>query len=83
MVDRVRKFIRERFAEPVTQPSLLNADQVGYTWEEYERLKSRGGPKFAVARAGLKSGRPFKPRHRSRLAERFRFRTFARLRLRK
>src|SRR5438105_14797904 len=55
VVHRVRKFVRERFAEPVTQPSLLNADQVGYTWDEYERLKSRGGMKFAVARAGLKA----------------------------
>src|SRR2546430_9022689 len=35
VVHRVRKFVRERFAEPVTQPSLLNADQVGYTWDEY------------------------------------------------
>ena len=55
VVDRVRKFIRERFAEPATRPSLLNADQVGYTRDEYERLKSRGGMKFAVARAGLKA----------------------------
>ncbi len=55
VVDRVRKFIRERFTEPATRPSLLNADQVGYTRDEYERLKSRGGMKFAVARAGLKT----------------------------
>src|SRR5207247_11000628 len=49
------KVIRERFAEPVTHPSLLNADQAGYTRDEYERLKSRGGMKFAVARAGLRA----------------------------
>jgi alpha-beta hydrolase superfamily lysophospholipase/SAM-dependent methyltransferase len=55
VVDRVRKFIRERFAEPVTQLSLLNADQTGYTRDEYERLKSGGGMKFAVARAGLRA----------------------------
>ena len=54
VVERIRKFIRERFAEPLTQPSLLNADQAGYTSDEYERLKSRGGMKFAVARAGLR-----------------------------
>jgi SAM-dependent methyltransferase len=54
VVQRVRKFIRERFAEQVTQPSLLDADQAGYTRDEYERLKSRGGMKFAVARAGLR-----------------------------
>jgi SAM-dependent methyltransferase len=55
VVQRVRKFVRERFAEPVVQPSLLNADQAGYTWDEYERLKSHGGMKFAVARAGLRA----------------------------
>lgn len=55
IVSRVREFIRERFTEPMTQPSLLNADQTGYTRDEYERLKSRGGIKFAVARAGLRA----------------------------
>jgi SAM-dependent methyltransferase len=54
VVQRVRKFVCERFAEPVAQPSLLDADQAGYTRDEYERLKSRGGMKFAVARAGLR-----------------------------
>ena len=54
VVQRVRKFVRERFAEQVTQPSLLEADQAGYTRDEYERLQSRGGMKFAVARAGLR-----------------------------
>jgi alpha-beta hydrolase superfamily lysophospholipase/SAM-dependent methyltransferase len=54
VVQRVRKFVQARFAEQVAQPSLLNADQAGYTRDEYERLKSRGGMKFAVARAGLK-----------------------------
>jgi alpha-beta hydrolase superfamily lysophospholipase/SAM-dependent methyltransferase len=55
IVSRVREFIRARFMEPMTQPSLLNADQAGYTRDEYERLKSRGGMKFAVARAGLRA----------------------------
>jgi alpha-beta hydrolase superfamily lysophospholipase/SAM-dependent methyltransferase len=55
VVQRVREFVSARFADPVTQPSLLNADQAGYTWDEYERLKSRGGMKFAVARAGLRA----------------------------
>jgi alpha-beta hydrolase superfamily lysophospholipase/SAM-dependent methyltransferase len=59
VVDRVRKFVRERFAEAGTQPSLLNADQAGYTRDEYERLKSRGGVKFAVARAGLRAAGRF------------------------
>ena len=56
VVERVREFIVERFAEPSVAPSLLNADKFGYTWEEYERLKLRGGPQFAVVRAGMKTG---------------------------
>src|SRR5207245_6840598 len=59
VVHRVREFVRQRFAEPGTQPSLLNADQAGYTRDEYERLKSRGGMKFAVARAGLRAAGRF------------------------
>jgi alpha-beta hydrolase superfamily lysophospholipase/SAM-dependent methyltransferase len=55
IVDRVREFIRERFAEPPITPSLLNADKSGHTWEEHERLKRNGHLKFAVARAALKT----------------------------
>jgi alpha-beta hydrolase superfamily lysophospholipase/SAM-dependent methyltransferase len=53
-VDRVRKFINERFAQPTATPSLLHADRSGHTWNEYERLRRNGKVKFAVARAGLK-----------------------------
>ncbi|MEY2557090.1 MAG: hypothetical protein QOE34_515, partial [Verrucomicrobiota bacterium] len=56
VVERVREFIVERFAEPPLTPSLLHADKYGHTWEEYERLKLRGGPQFAVVRAGMKTG---------------------------
>jgi alpha-beta hydrolase superfamily lysophospholipase/SAM-dependent methyltransferase len=56
VVERAREFIVERFAEQPVTPSLLNADKYGHTWEEYERLKLRGGPQFAVARAGMKTG---------------------------
>jgi alpha-beta hydrolase superfamily lysophospholipase/SAM-dependent methyltransferase len=56
VVERTREFIVERFAEKPVAPSLLNADKYGYTWEEYERLKLRGGPQFAVVRAGMKTG---------------------------
>jgi alpha-beta hydrolase superfamily lysophospholipase/SAM-dependent methyltransferase len=56
VVERAREFIVERFAEEPVAPSLLNADKYGHTWEEYERLKLRGGPQFAVVRAGLKTG---------------------------
>ena len=56
VVERAREFIVERFAEQPVATSLLNADKYGYTWEEYERLKLRGGPQFAVVRAGMKTG---------------------------
>jgi SAM-dependent methyltransferase len=56
VVERARDFILERFAEQPVASSLLNADSYGYTWEEYERLKLRGGPQFAVVRAGMKTG---------------------------
>jgi alpha-beta hydrolase superfamily lysophospholipase/SAM-dependent methyltransferase len=54
MVDRVRKFINERFAQGVATPSLLHADRAGHTWNEYEQLRRNGKMKFAVARAGLR-----------------------------
>lgn len=56
VVDRVRDFVRERFAAPTERPSLLKADQYGHTWEEYERLKLRGRPHFALVRGGMKTG---------------------------
>lgn len=56
VVERAREFIVERFAEQPVAASLLNADKYGHTWEEYERLKLRGGPQFAVVRAGMKTG---------------------------
>jgi SAM-dependent methyltransferase len=55
VVQRVRKFVQERFADSVSQPSLLNADQAGHTRDEYQRLQSGGGMRFAVARAGLRA----------------------------
>jgi alpha-beta hydrolase superfamily lysophospholipase len=56
VIDRAREFILERFAAPPAPPSLLDADKFGHTWEEYERLKLRGSPQFAVVRAGMKTG---------------------------
>lgn len=56
VIDRAREFILERFADESPAPSMLNADKYGYTWEEYERLKLRGGPQFALVRAGMKTG---------------------------
>jgi alpha-beta hydrolase superfamily lysophospholipase/SAM-dependent methyltransferase len=56
VADRVRDFVRERFAMPVAKTSLLDADKYGHTWEEYERLKLRGSPHFALVRGGMKTG---------------------------
>jgi alpha-beta hydrolase superfamily lysophospholipase/SAM-dependent methyltransferase len=56
VADRVRDFVRERFAKPVDPPSLLDADKYGHTWEEHERLKLRGSPVFALVRGGMKTG---------------------------
>jgi alpha-beta hydrolase superfamily lysophospholipase/SAM-dependent methyltransferase len=55
VVERVRRFICERFASPAEAPSLLDADQAGHTRNEYDRLTAGGGIKFAVARAGLRA----------------------------
>jgi alpha-beta hydrolase superfamily lysophospholipase/SAM-dependent methyltransferase len=56
VVDRVRDFVLERFATPAVSPSLVAADKYGHTWEEYERLKLRGSPHFALVRGGMKTG---------------------------
>lgn len=54
IVDLVRDFVRDCFAKPATDRSLLNADKNGYTAREYERLKNNDSVKFAIAGAGLK-----------------------------
>ncbi len=54
VIERVREFVEERFAQPRLNGSLRHADRYGHTWEEYERLKLRGGPQFLVAKAGVK-----------------------------
>ncbi len=56
VVERVRDFVRAQFAQPRAETSLLEADRKGYTWEEHERLKLRGGPQFPVIRAAMKTG---------------------------
>jgi alpha-beta hydrolase superfamily lysophospholipase/SAM-dependent methyltransferase len=54
VIERVRKFIEDRFADPAPRPSLRNADQRGYTRDEYDRLCRPGGFRFAVARRLLR-----------------------------
>jgi SAM-dependent methyltransferase len=51
----VREFILERFAQPPSQPSLLDADQRGYTKDEYDRLRRPGGLSYALTRWGMKT----------------------------
>jgi alpha-beta hydrolase superfamily lysophospholipase len=50
VVEKVRAFIRERFAQPPPAPSLLDADRRGYTRDEYDRLCGPGGLRFAPMR---------------------------------
>ncbi len=56
VIERTRAFILERFAGRPQVISLREADKYGYAWEEYERLKLRGGPRFIAIRAALKVG---------------------------
>jgi alpha-beta hydrolase superfamily lysophospholipase len=54
VVDKVRDFIRERFADPVPPPSLLDSDRRGVTHDEYDRLSRRRGLWFAFVRCLMK-----------------------------
>jgi alpha-beta hydrolase superfamily lysophospholipase len=49
-IDKVRGFILARFAEPPSRPSLLDADRIGYTRDEADRLAS---PLPALSARGL------------------------------
>ena len=53
-----REFIVERFAGPSATPTLLDADQHGYTKMEYDRLRGPGNPMFAVTRGFMKTVGP-------------------------
>jgi len=55
VIDRVREFVLERFAQPTVYPSLIDADKSGYTWEEYERLQLRGSIQFTAIKAAMKT----------------------------
>lgn len=54
LVTRARRFILERFTQPPATVSLLDADQRGYTKDEFDRL-SRPSCRFAVTRAAMKT----------------------------
>lgn len=61
-VAHVRRFITERFAEPVTRPDLRKAHRIGYTRDEADRLASPlplcslPGIYWKACRANLKLG---------------------------
>ncbi len=61
VIERIRDFIEERFAERAIAVSLREADKYGHTWEEHERLKLRGSPHFATLRAAVKVGGRLSP----------------------
>ena len=49
-IARTRAFIKARFAEETTTPSLLNADSSGYTKIEHDRLRAGGGRAYLPVR---------------------------------
>ncbi|MBS0660763.1 MAG: bifunctional alpha/beta hydrolase/class I SAM-dependent methyltransferase [Verrucomicrobia bacterium] len=51
----VGDFIRERFTAPAPQRSLVQADEQGYTRQEYDRLQQPGSPAFGLVRASMKT----------------------------
>lgn len=48
VIGKVRGFIRDLFDHPPPRLSLQNADQRGYTKNEYDRLCKRGSPQFTA-----------------------------------
>ena len=59
VIDSIRRFVCERFAETPALPSLLHADRAGYTRDEFDRLRFGRPLKFSVARLGLRAAGRF------------------------
>jgi alpha-beta hydrolase superfamily lysophospholipase/SAM-dependent methyltransferase len=55
VVERVRRFALERFAEPVDPASFIDADKAGYTKTEFDRLSAPGNPMYGVVGFGMKT----------------------------
>jgi alpha-beta hydrolase superfamily lysophospholipase/SAM-dependent methyltransferase len=55
VVERLRKFILERFQSPTASESLVDADKRGYTKAEYDRLCSSNGAHFGLVKFGMKT----------------------------
>jgi len=54
VVDLVREFVLDRFAQPAVATTLRDADKSGHTFDEYDRIKNNGSVKFALVRVGVK-----------------------------
>ena len=55
VIDQIRRFVIQRFTEARSVPSLLHADQYGYTRSEFDRLRAGKSVRFSIARAGLRA----------------------------
>lgn len=55
VAERVRRFIVERFSQPPLEIHLLDADKVGHTKDEFDRLSVPGGAKFMPMRLAMKT----------------------------
>jgi len=55
VVERVRRFVVERFAKETPKVSLLNADKSGYTKAEYDRLSQGSSAVYAATKLGMKT----------------------------
>jgi alpha-beta hydrolase superfamily lysophospholipase/SAM-dependent methyltransferase len=53
VVAKTREFIQECFARPPQLPSLLEADRIGFTKDEFDRLCRPGKPLLGLIRFGM------------------------------
>jgi alpha-beta hydrolase superfamily lysophospholipase len=54
-IARMREFIARRFSAPDARPSLINADEAGYTKREHDRLRAPGGRAYTPLRWGMRT----------------------------
>jgi alpha-beta hydrolase superfamily lysophospholipase/SAM-dependent methyltransferase len=55
VIAKCRDFITECFSRPPQQPTVLSADQSGFTKDEYDRLCRPGNPAFTLIRGLMKT----------------------------
>jgi alpha-beta hydrolase superfamily lysophospholipase/ubiquinone/menaquinone biosynthesis C-methylase UbiE len=54
-IAKMREFITQRFTQPASTPTLLDADVNGYTRREHDRLRAPGGPQYVPLRWGMRT----------------------------